>query len=1148
MRKLLLSTRKWLCLAAAVTAFASDSNAQQQQPVQSVNPVVNKTRIELLPGSAQTFAIQFTPGRVQKKEVTTSEGKAYLIEVDEGTPILKAGAPDLHKLTTSIIIPDHANTSVTVVSSSYEDHNNIEIAPSKGNLKRTIDPSSLPYTKGEVYSTNAFFPSSLASLGEPYIFRDYRGQVVTVYPFQYNPVTKTLRVYKEITVKVVVTDNNAPGFNRAAPLTKIEREYDKIYAKHFINYSEESRYTPLVEDGNMLILCPSQYLSAMQPLVDWKIRKGIPTQIVDIATVGTSQSAIRSYVANYYNTNGLTFLLLVGDEADIPSYASPNGPSDNYYAYINGNDSYPELFVGRFSVNNVTHVNTMVQRTITYEKNPDMNGTWYKNAVGIASDQGPGDDNEMDYEHEQNIRAQLLTYNYTNVFELYDGSQGGLDAPGNPNAGNLSTLINDGLGLINYTGHGSSTSIVTTGFSNTNIANLTNTVAWPFFLSVGCVNGEFTNGTCFGEAWTRATNSSGAPTGAIATFMSTINQSWNPPMEGQDEFNAILIESYANNIKRTIGGLCMNSCMQMNDAYGAAGDEMTDTWTIFGDPSVVIRTNTPGTMTVTHNSTVLLGATSFQVNCNVNDALVSLTMNGQILGTGYVSGNLANITFPAISTVDTMWVTVTAYNYAPYLGYALVIPPSGPYVMYSSHSLSDPTGNNDNLADYSEVVDMNVTLQNIGPSGASGVTAVLSTADSYVTITDNTESYGSISSQSSATQASAYTFTVANNIPDQHVVPFTLTITDANSNTWTANINVTVNAPALSTANNLSLNDASGGNGNSILDPGETVIVTIPTSNTGNSTSPVATGTLTTTSPYITITAGSYNHGAINDGSTSNASFTITVASPVPQGTQVDLIYNVTAGAYTAQRTYYHTVSLAIETFETNDFNAYPWTMAGDAPWTTTTDNPYEGTYCSRSGTLTSNGNTHVTSTMQITANVTVADSIKFFRKVSSELNWDYLRFYIDNIQRGYWSGVSGWTRQAYAVSTGTHQLKWTYDKDEVYDDNMDCAWVDAITFPPGTLVSGVSIVENGNSTEFSSYPNPFSDNLMIGYTLAGNEHVRLSICNALGQEVHVIAAGSQQAGTHTYNFNSGSLAQGVYYLKLQTGEHTNVQKLVLSR
>lgn len=1135
-------------LALASIAVLSEASAQTVATGQAAG---KGTSIELLPGTSQTIGIKFSPGAMQKRQVSTSSGTAYIISTDQGTPILKQGAPDLPKLTTSIIIPDHANTSVTIVSSTYADYSNIEIAPSKGNLKRTVDPSTVPYVKGDVYNVDAFFPSSLAGLGEPYILRDYRGQVVNVHPYQYNPVTKTLRVYSEIVIKVVVNDHNAPGFARVKPLTKVHGEFDRLYSRHFLNYSSSYRYTPVDEQGGMLIICATQYMAAMDPFVKWKTLKGIPVQLVDVATIGANETAIRSYVANYYNNNDLAYLLLVGDNVHIPAYNSSNGPSDNYYTYISGSDSYPELFAGRFSAESVAHVNTMVQRTITYEKYPSMTGTWYQNGIGIASDQGPGDDNEMDWEHERNIRTKLLNYTfngnptYTSVAELYDGSQGGADANGNPVASSVTSLVNAGCGLINYTGHGSVTDWVTTGFSNANITQLTNTSAWPLVISVGCVNGEFINGTCFAEAWTRATDSNGNPTGALATMMSTINQSWDPPMEGQDEMMDILVESYSNNIKRTFGGIAMNGCMKMNDTYGNAGDEMTDTWVLFGDPSVMVRTAPPGTMTVSHNSTTVLGTTSFQVNCNVNDAVVSLVQNGQVLGTGVVSGGLATINFSALSTTDTMFVTATAYNYAPYLGHVLVIPPSGPYVLHSAYAITDPTGNMDNTADFGEAINMDVTLNNIGVSTANSVTAVLSSADPNVTITDNTENYGSINAQSTATQAAAYAFTVANNVADQHSALFTLTITDTSGNTWTSQLSVVLNAPALGTAASLTISDPlPGGNNNGILDPGETATVIIPTNNTGNSNSPQATGVLTTSSSYITITTPSQNLGVINElGGSVNASFGITVSSSIPQATTVDLSYTVTAGSYSAQRNYNTLANVKMELFETNDFSMYPWTMSGDAPWVTTTENPYEGSYCSRSGVIANND----TSTMEITMYVTAADSIRFMRKVSSEEDWDFLSFYIDNVKVGAWSGLSGWERQAYPVGTGYRTFKWSYEKDVVVADNLDRVWVDAIQFPPGSLSVGVQSVSNA-SNDLSGYPNPFSDAATIVYSLKENADVRLSLFNAMGQEVQVLANGSQAAGTHAYTVNGNELAAGVYYCRLQAGNDVKMIRLMLAK
>ena len=45
-------------------------------------------------------------------------------------------------------------------------------------------------------------------------------------------------------------------------------------------------------------------------------------------------------------------------------------------------------------------------------------------------------------------------------------------------------------------------------------------------------------------------------------IMSTINQSWNPPMLGQDEMNDILTEQYEDNIRRSFGAISMQGCMK----------------------------------------------------------------------------------------------------------------------------------------------------------------------------------------------------------------------------------------------------------------------------------------------------------------------------------------------------------------------------------------------------------------------------------------------------------------------------------------------------------------------------------------------------------------------------------------------------------
>lgn len=1098
------------------------------------------TSVELVSTTARTTTVRFTPGTTVLVPVNTPRGLEYLATVDQGTPMLRAGAPDMNKLTESVIIPNAGQTNIVVVSARYHDVANVQLAPSKGNLYRDQDPNSVPYTYGQEYSTNAFFPSAEAELRAPYCVRDYRGQAVVVYPFRYNAVTKTLRVYEEIIVRIESV--NGVGINELnrAPRA-VTMDFDQIYRQQFINYEAptQDRYTPTGEQGEMLIISHANYMSALAPYIVWKNKSGIKTTLVDIATIGNNASAIKAYVANFYNNNNCAFVLLVGDAPEITPNTTMYGPSDQDYAMITGSDHYPDLLIGRFSVSNVADVNTIVERTLEYERYPAAD-TYYETCLGIASNQGPGDDNQMDYEHEQAIGAQLLAYNYNTFVEMYDGSQGGGDAAGNPSSSMCATAVNDGVGLLNYTGHGSSTSIVTTGFDNNDVNALTNVHQWPLVIIVGCVTGDFVGTTCFAEAWQRATHPvSGEPTGSSANFMSTINQSWDPPMEGQDEMNSILTETYSGNIKRTFGGICVNGCLGMNDAYGAGGDEMTDTWTMFGDPSMMVRTLNPMTMTATHAPTVTLGATQFTVSCSVNDANVTLYQNGIILGTGVVAGNTVTINFPAITTLDTMWVTATAYNYVPYQGYALVVPASGPYVVNASHLLTDPTGNNDNVGDFSETVGFDVALDNVGQAVANGVSAVLSTTDPYVTITDANEAFGNIAATATQSQTNAYAATIANNVPDMHVATFTLTITDNNSNTWTSTFTETLHAPSL-TAGSLNVDDAAA-NANGMLDPGETVNVIIPTGNNGHSTTPNCIGVLTSTNPLVTINNNNLALGTIIVNGNVNAIFSITISGTAAIGTTIDLTYTATAGAYSVSTTYNERVSIAMEDYETNDFTQFAWVTSGNLPWFTTTDNAYDDTYCSKSGAITSNQ----TSVMSITLNVLANDSISFYRSVSSEQGYDFLRFYIDNVAMDSWSGVEAWGREAYAVSAGSHTFKWEYRKDQVVDDNMDCAWVDNVVFP--AFDNSIGIVENNTAFGFGLYPNPANGPVSINYTLDQSADVAISVTDAQGRLVQVVQQNSSMsAGVQRTTWNSEGMAAGIYFINLTVNGSTQVQRVVV--
>ena len=628
-----------------------------------------QSHISLTSSSNTSLTIEFEIPSFEFIEVETPRGLSVIPVMQDASPLLIEGAPDLPKYACSYIIPDGLDPSIQILKSSYTDYN-FDVAPSKGNLTRNISPSKVSYSYGKQYGKDAFFPSVIYDAQTPHIVRDFNGQALWIYPMQYNPVKKILRVYDSLEFEIKFQSSiEYPS--------SLDSQFEMIYEDLFINYDASQKTSLDNEDGGMLIISDYQFVDQMADFMAWKSQKGIYNEIVDIASIGNNQEALKTFIEEYYHSHNLTYVLFVGDHQHIPAYldASLSGYSDNYYGYIEGDDSYPEVFVGRFSAENQNQVTTQVNRVIQYEQNPVISYA-YSHSVGVGSSEGPGDDGEYDYQHLRNIRSGLLDYTYTFGYELYDGSQGGEDAEGNPNASDLHVLLQEGMGLINYTGHGSSLSCSSSGYNSSDVNQLTNTDVHPFFWSVACVNGDFTGVTCFAETWLRAThNETGMPTGAIATLMSTINQSWAPPMEGQDHMNLILTEMSENSQSRSFGGISMNGCMKMNDTYGSSGDEMTDTWTCFGDPSVMVRTKVPENLIVSYDTEISLESTSIDVFCPLEGALVSLTLDGEIIGTGIVSEGATTVSLDAISSINPIKVTVTAFNSVPHIGYVSVFSP-----------------------------------------------------------------------------------------------------------------------------------------------------------------------------------------------------------------------------------------------------------------------------------------------------------------------------------------------------------------------------------------------------------------------------------------------------------------------------------------
>ena len=78
------------------------------------------------------------------------------------------------------------------------------------------------------------------------------------------------------------------------------------------------------------------------------------------------------------------------------------------------------------------------------------------------------------------------------------------------------------------------------------------------------------------------------------------------------------------------------------------------------------------------------------------------------------------------------------------------------------------------------------------------------------------------------------------------------------------------------------------------------------------------------------------------------------------------------------------------------------------------------------------------------------------------------------------------------------------------------------------------------------NYPNPFNPSTTIKYDLPKPSDVRLTVFDMLGREVTVLVNERKDASVHEVKFDSSKLASGVYLYRLQAGDFTQTNRLML--
>ncbi len=1061
----------------------------------------------------------------------------------------RIGDPKLPVLKKIIEIPEGASINIhliayTVTEYELSDYGIInKLFPSQPSVSKDITKPAPPFEYNKAtYSTNGFNTDSLVAVQILGSMRGVRIARLDIAPIRYNPVKNTIQVYNDMEVEISFTHANV-----SQTIAKKNQVYspffEGMFANELLNHKKTSQAKDLLTTYPVkyVIVADPSFQSALQPFIQWKTKKGF--NVIEAYTnnpsVGTTSVSIKNYLQSLYNAGtpsdpAPSFVLFVGDVDQIPSFAGLSGShvSDLYYCEYTG-DFFPEVYYGRFSATTVAELQPQIDKTLEYEQYTMPDPSFLGQAVMIAGQDpnyGPlHGDGQINYGTSAYFNTGHNIFSNTYLYAVSANS-----------VSQIIQNVSDGVCFANYTAHGGEDGWVDPAFNINDINTLQNAHKYPLMVGNCCLTNKFDNNICFGEALLRA-NEKGAigyiggsnvtlwdedfwwgvgykTVGVAPVYdinsLGAYDRTFHDHGENSGEWFATQGQMvFAGNLAVTQSG-------SPNQSY------YWEIYHLMGDPSLMVYYGVPPPLSATYNSAITLGTSTFTVNTEP-DAYVALSVGGILYGAAIADNTgVAVINCSPVSMPGTADVVATKQNRAPFIGTAAVIPNAGPYVIYDNKQLNDSAGNNNGQADYGEDCVLDISLENIGLALANSVSATLSANDPYITITDNVQIWGDINSGVSSLQNNAYAFTIDDSVPDQHVVHFTLTIADSNSNIWIGTFDVTLNAPVLNIGNYV-INDIAGNN-NGSLDPGETVELIISYSNTGHANATNTMSTLSSSDSYITINSASVNLGTLNfSGGIANGIFNITVSPSAIVGSYATFNNIETSGTYTAQKSIHSGIGLVEEDWETNSFVRFPWVEDGNAAWTITNVNPYDGLYCSKSGDISNSD----TSTLSITLNVLFNDSISFYKKISSEENYDFLKFYIDGTKQEEWSGEKAWSRSVYPVSAGIHTCTWEYEKDYALDGGEDFAWIDDISFPP-MANQGLSAGNlNENANHIVCFPNPFHNITTIYYNIEKTEKVSIKIYNSIGQEIATLLNNEfMSIGYHSVIFSTEDLPSGVYH------------------
>ena len=1001
------------------------------------------------------FTASFSFSSIDATEVSTEKGVFSNITMDNTYPAGNIGEPSLPAANKLIAIPYGAN-DVTVEVKSYNtkvyalaDYGIKAIYPQQPLLFKNQKPEDVPFAYSEkAYAYKGFAERPIAEVKIQGTMRGIQVGALTVNPVQYDAATNSIRVYNDIVVEVRYSQ-----YDKSAAYNEFARTFSPYFAgiyNQMFNWRDDvyDQHPDLWQAPvKMLVVANRMFEDALQEWLAWKTTKGFYLNVNYTDEIGNNASSIRTFIQEEYDKDAPTFLVIVGDKDQVPASATGSQTScvtDLSYSSIDG-DEFPDMFHSRLSATSAAQLTAMLNKALEYEQYTMPDPSYLNNVLLIAGeDSGYG----VTVGRPTIWYASNYYYNEEHGFDnVYEFSHGTYT--------NCYSYLSTGVGFANYTAHGSQTSWAGPEFNVNNVNQLTN--EHKYFLAVGncCQSGDWGYGTCFGEAMVRAENK-----GAYAYIGSCPNTTWyndyyfgvgatnryDGTMPTYEEttmgmYDAAWVDDAYNTVcsYMFIGNLAGNAAQALGYQMHSATLYYWQAYHVLGDGSVMPFRVQPTENNVSHMPTLPIGMDFFTISADPG-SYAAITKDGVLYGAGLIGDSgTADIAIQPITSGGDVTICVTHPQRIPYLNTIPAAAMEGAYIAVDNVQCEQ------HLVPGAYVAPT-VSLKNVGIETANNVNVVLSTESEYVELINTTTTIPSIAPDQIYPIANVFDFNTAVNIPNNTKVRFFVTCT-AGDDTWEGRFDLTFGAPEFAMTNISNTELAPGGSGT----------ITFDIANNGGADAEDAILEVYSSSNDLTLAGNSFNLNSITAGSSINVPVGVTVNSGVEVGSTYEINYLVTAGHYSTSGTYVVTVGNIVESFETGDFSLFDWTFAGNADWTIVNTDAHTGTYCAKSGSISDSQQTSLVLTTEVLAN----GEISFFKKVSSENSYDKLYFYIDNQEKGNWSGDVAWSQESYPVTAGTHTFKWTYQKDYSVSSGSDCAWVDDIQFPPTSVVLSLDPVLN---------------------------------------------------------------------------------------